>query len=54
LLFLPAGDSSVHERFLRRIAGETDWRGQLKMFGELQITAADGNPSGGPLRSAGR
>ena len=48
LLFLPVGDSSVHERFLRRMAGEKDWRRQLKMFGELQITAADGNPRGGP------
>jgi len=48
LLFLPAGDRPVHERFLRRMAGEKDWRRQLKMFGELQITAADGNPRGGP------
>ena len=45
LLFLPAGDSPVQERFLRRIAGEKDWRRQLKMFGELPITAADGNRS---------
>jgi hypothetical protein len=44
----PAGDSPVHERFLRRMAGEKDWRRQLKMFGELQITALDGNPGGGP------
>ena len=48
LLFLPAGNNSVHERFLRRMAAEKDWRRQLKMFGELQITAADGNPRGGP------
>jgi hypothetical protein len=48
LLFLPAGDSPVHERFLRRMAGEKDLRRQLKMFGEIQITAADGNPRGGP------
>jgi hypothetical protein len=48
LLFLPAGDSPVHERFLRRMAGEKDWRRQLKMFDQLQTTAANGNPSGGP------
>ena len=53
LLFLPAGDSPVHERFLRRMAGEKDWRRQLKMFGELQNTAADRNPSGATARSAG-
>ena len=47
LLFLPAGDSSVQERAMRRMAEEKDWRRQLKMFGELQIAAADGNPSGG-------
>ena len=40
LLFLPARDSPVNERFLRRMAGEKDWRRQRKMFGELQITAA--------------
>ena len=54
LLFLPSEDSPVHEPALRRIAGESYWRRQLKMFGQLQITAADGNPSRGPLRSAGR
>jgi len=48
LLFLPAGDSPVHERFLRRMAGEKDWRRQLKMFDQLPITNTDGNPSGGP------
>jgi hypothetical protein len=48
LLFLSAGDSPVQERAMRRMAEEKDWRRQLKMFGELQITAADGNPSGGP------
>jgi hypothetical protein len=48
LLFLPSEDSPVHERALRRIAGESYWRRQLKMFGQLQITAADGNPRGGP------
>ena len=48
LLFLPSEDGPVRERALRRIAGENDWRRQLKMFGELQISAADGNPSGGP------
>jgi len=48
LLFLPAEDRPVHERALRRIAGESHWRRQLKMFGQLQITAADGNPRGGP------
>jgi len=48
LLFLPVGDSSVHERFLRRMAGEKDWRRQLKLFDQLSITNTDGNPSGGP------
>jgi Recombinase zinc beta ribbon domain len=47
LLFLPAGDSPVHERFLRRMAGENDWRRQLKMFGDLQFTAATEIPSNG-------
>jgi recombinase-like zinc beta ribbon protein len=53
LLFLRAGDNPVHERFLRRVAGEKDWRRQRKMFGELQITAATEIPSNGPLRTAG-
>jgi hypothetical protein len=48
LLFLPAGDSPVQERAMRRMTEEKDWRRQLKMFGELQITTAYGNPSGGP------
>jgi hypothetical protein len=48
LLFLPAGDSPVQERAMRRMTEEKDWRRQLKMFGELQITTADGNPRGGP------
>jgi hypothetical protein len=47
LLFLPAGDSPVHERFLRHMAGEKDWRRQLKMFDQLSITNTEGNPSGG-------
>jgi regulator of sigma D len=48
LLFLHAGDSPIHERFLRRMAGEKDWRRQAKIFDQLHITTADGNPSGGP------
>jgi hypothetical protein len=48
LLFMPAGDTLVHERALRRIAGEKDWRRQRKMFGEPKITAVDGNPNGAP------
>jgi hypothetical protein len=52
LLFLPAGDSPVHERAVRRMAEEKDWRRQLKMFDQLQITAADENPSDGPSFSS--
>jgi hypothetical protein len=48
LLFLPAGNSPVHERCLRRMAGEKDWRRQLKMFDQFPITNADGNSRGGP------
>jgi hypothetical protein len=48
LLFLHAGDRPVHERFLRRMAGEKDWRRQLKMFDRFPITNADGNSRGGP------
>ena len=36
----------------KAFAGENDWRRQLKMFGQLQITAADGNPKWRPVRSA--
>src|SRR5258706_6801199 len=45
LLFLPSEDSPVHELALRRIAGESYWRRQLKMFGQLQMHR---NPTGGP------
>ena len=48
LLFLPAGNSPVHERFLRRMAGEKDWRRQFKMFDQFPITNAAGNPRCGP------
>jgi site-specific DNA recombinase len=48
LLFLPAGESPVQERAMRRITEEKDWRRQLKMFGEFQTTTAYGNPRGGP------